>query len=204
MEVDYQEIDPKTAYKRESRVNPEFLDTETLLKNFEPLFKSLYRYFCSYNDVFNKREDMEDLYSQIQYEFIRLKDNYDPKRKVDFPGYINFYLRRQIYNYVKKNQKTNNYEKLERGFLSENDEDYRLGIVSSLEDEEAKYNLRYIEALESIPWDCLNEEEVQIVEDVLIDKKSVQDICKARKLKENTVTNIINRVCKKFIQAHTG
>ena len=91
--------------RRNAENHPEFLDTEALLERFEPLLKSIHRRFMSYQGIFTNPDDSSDLYSQIVYEFLRLRQTFDPKRGVDFTGYIKFHLQQRVYHYVIKRQK---------------------------------------------------------------------------------------------------
>ena len=50
-----------TSCRRNAQNHPEFLDTEALLERFEPLLRSIYKKFCSYDGVFNTAEDQADL-----------------------------------------------------------------------------------------------------------------------------------------------
>ena len=99
-----------TSCRRNAQNHPEFLDTEALLERFEPLLRSIHKKFCSYDGVFNTAEDQADLWAQIQYEFLRLRQTFDPRRGVDFPGYLKFHLQQRVYHYVTKQQKLSNME----------------------------------------------------------------------------------------------
>ena len=91
--------------RRNAENHPEFLDTDALLERFGPLLKSIHRRFLSYQGIFLNSEDISDLYSQILFEFIRLRQSFDPKRGVDFTGYIKFHLQQRVYHYVMKKKK---------------------------------------------------------------------------------------------------
>ena len=91
--------------RRNADNHPEFLDTEALLERFSPLIKSIHKRFMAYNGVFLHSEDTYDLYNQIVLEFLRLRKNFDPKRGIDFTGFMKFHLQNRVYHWVMKMQK---------------------------------------------------------------------------------------------------
>ena len=193
-------------HNRRSEYNPEFLDIELLLEKFTPLFKSICRYFCSYAGILDKSYEIEDLYSQIQLEFIKLVRRYDPKRGVDLPGYIKLNLQNRVYYWVIKLQKFQRTEKLL--YLSEEDDEtlgsdldyishYYDAIDDSSEQEKSK-----IEALMSIPWDKLdNDSDREMVMDIL-NHLSLEDIARKRHTLISNIQEQFNRIIDLLIAAY--
>lgn len=192
-----------TSNRRNAENHPEFLDTEALLVRFELLLKSIHRHFCSFDGVFDQPDDITDLYSQIQYEFLRLRRSYDPKRGVDFPGYIKFHLQQRVYHYVTKKQKLAQNEQPVRTYGEDNeDQPIELENFANLVDEETEANFEKAEAIASIPWDDLTEEQAQLVKDILINKETVESIAKRDKVSMRSVKIRLDEVCDLLVELH--
>ena len=178
-------------HNRRSEYNPEFLNIETLLYKYTPLLKSLHRYFCSYSGILDKLDDIEDLYNQIELEFIRLARRYDPKRGVDFSGYIKFNLRHRIYYWVIKMQEQKNAELLYFN-LDDDDND----VEAEVEDETSAYEMMKIDALNSIPWDKItNPVHLSLIKDVLVHHKSLEEIAKENRVALQVVSTQFDELC---------
>ena len=192
----------RIPHNRRSTFNPEFLDKEVLLEKFTPLIQSLHRYFCSYAGILNQPADVDDLYSQIQLEFLKLVQKYDPKRGVDFPGYVQFNLRHRIYYYVTKLQNRQNRECL---LFRQDHSDNPIDIDDVWErpDESVPYEIFRIEALASIPWDEIpDESDRQLIRDILIEHKTLHEIAVSRRVLMKSVHQQFNRLCEFLIQRH--
>ena len=188
-------------YRRNSDFNPEFLDKETLLRKYEPLIRSLHKYFCSYAGILDQPSDVSDLYSQIQLEFLNLTQKYDPKRGVDFPGYIKFNLRHRIYYYVTKIQKQNMCECLFRSFGEDNgNAEYPL---LERPDESVSEEFNRVEAINSIPWNCLSEEQSILVEEVLQNHKTLDQISKIYGIAPKVIKDQFEELCELLINLNT-
>lgn len=192
-----------TSNRRNAENHPEFLDTETLLERFEPLLKSIHKHFCSYDGIFDQPDDVNDLYNQIVFEFLRLRRTFDPKRGVDFPGYIKFHLQQRVYHYVTKRQKLVNNEQPVRTY-GENNEDQPVELenFNNLVDEDAESKFEKSEALASIPWDDLSEEDAELVRDILINGETIESIAKRRKSSMKSVKQQLDSVCELLIEIH--
>lgn len=182
---------------RRTEYNPEFLDIDRLLVKYTPLIKSIHRYFCSYSGILDQPADMEDLYNQIQIEFVRLVKTYDPRRGVDFPGYIKFKLRHRVYYYVTKLQNT---QKTEMTVLKTDDpnsisEFNYLPEYLEQADENYEDKIFRIEAIASINWKALSLEDRELVIDVL-NHKSLEDIAKSKSRSLEEITNHFERICE--------
>lgn len=191
-----------TSNRRNAENHPEFLDTETLLERFEPLLKSIHKHFCSYDGIFDQPDDISDLYSQIVYEFLRLKRSYDPKRGVDFPGYIKFHLQQRVYHYVTKKQKLINNEQPVKGYGEEDEQSIELENLSELIDENTEEEIEKTEAMASIPWEDLSEEDAELVRDILINKESIESIAKRKKVSMKSVKNHLDEVCDLLVELY--
>lgn len=183
--------------RRNARFNPEFLDCSTLLYKFTPLIQSLHKYFCSYCGILDQPSDCEDLYAQIQYEFLRLCHKYDPKRGVDFTGYIKFNLKNRVYYYVCKIQKYQTTEHLTK-LVDENDsgESY-YSQLQHIEDTAAASELEQVDLLSSIPWNVIpNELDRDIIYRVLVNHDNLEHIAKVRNLKVKVIKDRFNELLK--------
>lgn len=176
--------------------NPEFLDTETLLLRFEPLIRSIQRQFLAWNGIFANQADKDDLYQQIVTEFLRLRKSYDPKRGVDFTGYVQFHLKQRVYHYVMKKQKVTQREQIARIY---DDEDTTEDETSNPIDESVFEEFEYVEAMASVPWDDLNESQVEIMTLVFIEHKTATDIAHQRGCAIKAVKQEIEDLCDLFI-----
>ena len=63
----------------------DYLDMDKLYEQYKPLMNSIFKKFTKYTNVFKNPQDFEDLKSQIEFEFIKLCNEYNPARGVDFP-----------------------------------------------------------------------------------------------------------------------
>ena len=194
-------------HNRRSEYNPEFLDLNSLLNKFSPLFKSICRYFCSYAGILDKPYDIEDLYSQIQLEFLKLVKRYDPRRGVDFPGYIKLNLQNRIYYWVTRLQKLQNTERLL--FWSEDDDEESDMDIDLYYMNQQYYNLAdptneqeqfRIEALMSLPWEKITDEsDREMIIDIL-NHMSLEDIARKRHTLIMNIREQFERLCDLLIQ----
>lgn len=194
----------RIPHNRRNTFNPEFLDKEFLLEKFTPLIQSLHRYFCSYAGILDQPADVADLYSQIQFEFLKLVQKYDPNRGVDFPGYVQFNLRYRVYYYVNKLQNRQNKEHL---LFRKEHSDNPLDIddvgdsVWDQPDESVERDIYRLEAIASIPWkDIPDESDRQLIHDILIEHKTLHEIALSRKVLVKSVQQQFNRLCEFLIQ----
>lgn len=193
-----------TSCRRNAENHPEFLDTDALLERFEPLLRSIHKKFCSYDGVFDQPDDVSDLYSQIQYEFLRLRQSFDPKRGVDFPGYIKFHLQQRVYHYVTKQQKLVNSEQPVKSYSSDDFDEKPLELenMPELVDEETESSFEKAEAIASIPWDDLTQEQAELVKEILFNKKTIENIAKERKVSIKSVKEQFDEICELLIELH--
>ena len=193
-----------TSCRRNAENHPEFLDTESLLERFEPLLRSIHKKFCSYDGMFDQPDDISDLYSQIQYEFLRLRKSYDPKRGVDFPGYIKFHLQQRVYHYVTKKQKLANHEQPVKSYSEDyDDKPMELENIQELIDEETEYNFEKSEALASIPWDDITDpSQIELINMILYEGKTIETIAKERKVSMKFVKEQLDELCNQLIELH--
>lgn len=193
-----------TSCRRNAENHPEFLDTESLLERFDPLLRSIHKKFCSYDGVFNHFEDIDDLWSQIVYEFLRLRQNYDPKRGVDFPGYIKFHLQQRVYHYVTKTQKVVNHEQCVANSNTDDDSvSMELENTSELVDESSVEEFERIEAIASIPWDEIHDPvKVVFIKEVLINHKDIVTIAKEQHITQRNAKQLLEDCCELLKTIH--
>lgn len=184
------------SYNRRNHYNPEFLNMDFLLQKYAPLLKSLHRYFCSYSGILDQPVDVDDLYKQIEFEFIKLAKKYDPRRGVDFSGYIKLNLRHRVFYYVIKNQ---SQQKTELLLLQAADSDDAIemdSLVDNLYDESTENAMRRIEAVNSIPWDKITSDlDKSMILDIL-NHKSLEDIAKEKRMSLVNVKQRFDRLCE--------
>lgn len=204
--VEIKRVPIRIPHNRRNTFNPEFLDKEFLLEKFTPLIQSLHRYFCSYAGILDQPDDISDLYSQIQLEFLRLVQRYDPKRGVDFPGYVQLNLRYRVYYYVNKLQNRQNREHLLfRSDHSDNplDIDDVGDTIWDKPDESVEQEIYRMEAIASIPWEDIHDElDRQLIREILVEHKTLHEIALSRKVMIKTVQQQFNRLCEFLIQHH--
>lgn len=191
-----------TSNKRNVHNHPEFLDTETLLERFNPLIKAICKHFCSYDGMFTQPSEVEDLYNQTVLEFLNLRRSFDPKRGVDFPGFIKFHLQQKVYHWVMKQQKLSNTEQLVNDSEDNDECTAKFENTLNLVDEETEIEMEKSERLASIPWDKLSNRDKSLVTMVLIEHKSLEDIAKLEKVTVKSVRRHLDMVCNRLINIH--
>lgn len=189
--------------RRNAENHPEFLDTDALLERFEPLLKSIHRRFLSYQGIFLNSEDISDLYSQILFEFIRLRQSFDPKRGVDFTGYIKFHLQQRVYHYVMKKQKVSLNEQVTKTYSNDfDDKSIEFENLANLVDERTIEELERTEAIVCIPWYKLTEEQSQLVFEILFKRKTIEEIARERKVTIVSVKKEFEELCEHLSTLH--
>ena len=184
------------SYNRRNQYNPEFLNIDFLLQKYSPLLKSLHRYFCSYSGILDQPSDVDDLYKQIEFEFIKLAKRYDPRRGVDFSGYIKLNLRHRIFYYVIKNQ---SQQKSELLLLQSSDSDEPIevdSLVEELYDESSEYALMRIEAMNSIPWEKITSDLDKSLILEILNHKSLEEIAKEKRINLASLRQRFNKLCE--------
>lgn len=204
--MEVKRIPIRIPHNRRSVFNPEFLDKEFLLEKFTPLIQSLHRYFCSYAGILDQPADVADLYSQIQLEFLKLVQKYDPTRGVDFPGYVQFNLRYRVYYYVNKLQNRQNREHL---LFRQDHSDNPINIddvgesIWDKPDESVEQEIFRTEAIASIPWkDITDESDRQLIHEILIEHKTLHEIALSRHVLIKVVQQQFDRLCEFLIRHH--
>ena len=185
------------------RGHDDYLNIEKLIEQYTPLMNSIYRKFSSYNGVFNNASDYEDLMSQIHTEFVRLCQEYDPTRGVDFAGYIKFHLQQRVYHWVTKVQRVQNKETLSTSATWKGTDDesaYDFENQKDLIDYDTEHQVFKAEALASLDWRLLeNPKHKRLVEMILFENKSLEEIATAEGVGLNTIKQRFNEVCNLFI-----
>lgn len=142
----------QTSYmRRDSEHNPEYLDAERALVRFSPLIENLMRKLRPWHSRYGSSQDMEDLRSIIQTEFLWLHYKYDPAYGVDFPGYIKMNLERRVRYCISRDHKKLGNEVL--AFASDVTGNY----MESLPDEKAEQEMNRVDFLASIPIEALED-----------------------------------------------
>ena len=182
--------------RRDAEAHPEFLDTDMLLMRFEPLIKSIQRKFLSYNGIFNCQADSDELYSQIVLEFLRLRKSYDPRRGVDFTGFIKFHLQQRIYHWVMHYQSVQQWEHNETDtYIDDDDSDNYNSIITNTPDELSDYDQLVVEALSSLDRSLLSSKQNTLVDQILYKHMSDVDIARSRHTTITKVRGEITELC---------
>ena len=74
--------------------------------------------------------------------------------------------------------------------------------MPELVDEETPAAMERTEAIESIPWDRLSEEQAELVREIIFNKKLVETIAKERKVSIKSVKTQLDEICELFIKIH--
>ena len=180
---------------------PMYLNKEALLEQFTPLIRSIYKLFSSYNGIFVQNADYEDLYAQICFEFIRLCDEYDPTRGVDFPGYIKFHLQNRVYHFVTKEQRRNNREQPVRVNRYSDDDESMLNMENyeELIDVETIRQFEKVEALSSLNWDAVvGKKHRALIEGVLYRGKTLEELAEEEGVTMKVMRLRLHFACKRL------
>ena len=145
-------------------------------------------------------QDTADLLNQIQLEFLLLAQKFDPKRGVDFSGYIKLNLRHKIYYYITKIQKYQFNEQLARQY---GDEPTNTDVVPyDRPDDNAAAEFTRVEALSSVPWEKLDESQAKMVEDILFKRHTLEQVAVDNHTSLRRVKEQFNSLCEYLIQTH--
>ena len=74
--------------------------------------------------------------------------------------------------------------------------------MPELIDEETPEAMERTEAIESIPWDRLDESQAELVREILFNKKLVETVAKERKVSIKSVKTQLDGICELFIKIH--
>ena len=176
--------------------NPEFLNPEALLVDFAPLMKRIHQLFSQYYPFFNTPQAKEDLYSNIQMEFLILRREYDYTSGIDFEGYIKLTLQNRVYNRhivpLKRRYQaeTLNSEIWNTNQFSADGLEFESDSRSAQDiDEDAEIAFQNVIARESVPWELLDETQRKIVE-LVLSGESLPEVSRelGMKLKDTEIT----------------
>lgn len=161
---------------------------EVLLKKYEPLIKSIFKKFHEY---FNTNDDKLELYIQIQYEFIKLISEYDPRRGVDIPCYLKRMLNLRVYHYVIKCTNLRNRE-------TYCDDIYKL-VEEQVQEEE--YYFDKAEAFASLDKNLnLGTKQRKLMSDILIKKKTLNEIAEEEQVDIKVIRLRLHFLCQKLYE----
>jgi len=174
-----------------SKIKTNYLDIDALFEQYKPLMGSIYKRFSRYNGVFNNQADYEDLRSQIEFEFIKLCNEFDPTRGVDFPGFIKFHLQQRVYHHITKVQKLQSKESASCSRVFDSDGDssaMEFDNTLDLIDEDSIKSLERVEAMASLDWRAIvGKKHKYLIESVLYEGKTIEEIA----FQEGVVVKVI-------------
>lgn len=184
------------------KLENDYLNIENLLIKYEPLLKSIYKHFASYNNLFFSQDDYNDLQSQINLEFVKLCREYNPTKGVDFPGYLKIHLQQRVYHYITKIQKTKQREKaVETKTYSGDDEDSF--DLSEIADMTSEYEFDKIEALDALDLSIFTDKRHKfLIEAVIFEEKSLEEIAAEEGVPLREIKSRFTAACNKLIQHH--
>lgn len=174
--------------------HPEFLDDAMLIDRFGPLIKSIYRKFVTYNGVFTNGFDREDLYDQIVIEFLRLHRQYDPKRGVDFVGYIKFHLQQRVYHYVMAHSNRVHRElNLEPATTDDDDSDEYLDLAGRIPYYDDSIDT--FDSMSSINWESMSDEQRELASMILDEHLTSSEVARRKHMTCREVDRQVNELC---------
>ncbi len=164
-----------------------YMSTEKLVKEYTPLKRWIFTKFHSY---FQTYEGKSELQSQIDFEFLSLVRGYDPRRGVDFPGYIKQILNQRIYHWVTKQ---NNLHKQETSVEE----------VWDVVKEQSFYEQEFevIHALLSVdPTLIVGKKRRRLLEDVLVHRKTLEEIAESEGVDVRVIRLRLHFLAEKLTQ----
>lgn len=178
----------------------DYLDIEKLLVRYEPLIKSIYKHFASYNNLFFSQEDYDDLQSQITLEFVKLCREYNPTVGVDFPGFLKIHLQQRVYHFITKTQKTKQREKVveTREYDGDEEESFDFAEVADLSSE---YEFDKVEALMALDFAAVaNKKQKFLIESILYEEKTLEEIAEEEGVSVREIKSRFNATCTELIK----
>lgn len=181
----------------------DYLNIDRLLEQYDPLIKSIYNRFSSYNGLCNNSDDYEDLKAQIQFEFVKLCREYNPTRGVDFPGYIKMLLQQRVYHHITKLQRIQQNETVSytKSYDYGNEASLDFDNMYELADENVQKELERVEALASLDWRAIvGRKHKYLIESILFEGKTIEEIAKLEGVTIKTVRLRLHFACKRLIE----
>ena len=180
----------------------DYLDSDKLYEQYQPLMNSIFKKFLKYTDVFKTSQDYEDLKSQIDFEFVKLCSEYTPTRGVDFPGFIKIHLQQRVYHYITKLQK----RVLMEGVVtvsksSEDDDQPMVDLDNSLEliDENTIKDFNKADALSSLDWRAITgKKHRRLLESILYEGKTIEEIAALEEVSVKVVRLRLHFACSRL------
>lgn len=179
----------------------DYLDVDKLYEQYKPLMNSIFKKFLKYTNVFKNTQDYEDLKSQIEFEFVKLCNEYTPTRGVDFPGFIKMHLQQRVYHYVTKLQKRASMEGVVVSKSFEDSDQPMVNLDNSLEliDEDAIKDFDRIEALSSLDWRAITgKKHRHLLEAILYEGRTVEEIAELEGVHVKVVRLRLHFACERL------
>lgn len=168
------------------RFNP-----ERLLEEYSNFIKAIQK---KYNAYLSNPEDKAELHSQIQLEFLKLVEEYDTRRGVDFPGYIKMMLPQRVYHYVMKNVDFNKRE-------VSCEEVY--DVIPEAYDSDLEIEL--VEAIASLNSTAIiGSKRSRLLESLLIERKTLEEIAEEEGVEVKVIRLRFHFLCKKLYESAIG
>lgn len=182
------------------KLDNDYLDIERLAARYEPLMKSIYKHFASYNNLFYSQDDYDDLWAQINLEFVKLCREYNPTKGVDFPGYLKIHLQQRVYHHITKLQRTKQREKTADTHTYDWDEEESFNL-EAIADLASEYAFDKVEALDALDLSIFTDKRHKfLIESVLFEEKSLEEIAADSGVPLREIKTRFNAACNKLIQ----
>ena len=166
-----------------------YMSTDKLMKDYTPLKRWIFTKFHSY---FPTYEGKSELQSQIEYEFLSLVRGYDPRRGVDFPGYIKQILNQRIYHWVTKQ---NNLHKQETTVEEVWD------VVKEQGFDEQEFEV--VHALLSVnPSHIVGKKRRKLLNDILVHRKTLEEIADEEGVEVRVIRLRLHFLAEKLTQLY--
>ena len=179
----------------------EYLNIPELLIKYNPLISSIYRLFSSYNGIFDQVSDCQDLRSQIESEFVKLCNEYDPTRGVDFPGYIKMHLQNRVYHFVTKEQRKNSKEQPARVMSMGEDDESMIDSENTIRLLDTHSEYEKAEARASLNWDAIvGKKHRKLVEDIMFRGKTLEELSEEEGVAIKVLRLRLHFACKRLIE----
>lgn len=180
------------------------MEINAILLRFEPLLKKLYYKYVKF-DSFYSNADKQELKDEIMAIFIHIYHKWNPKKGVDFTGFIKKQLNDRVYKWVKDRQESRKREVL-TPFKSPTatDDDYVVSDetmeLSPLDKEEMKSedDFNWIDAIESCPWEILDNTETHIAQRMLFEREDLETIAYNMHMKCREIRKVFYRMIDKI------
>lgn len=190
----------ETSNMGTKQLENDYLNIDNLLVRYDPLLKSIYKHFASYNNLFFSQDDYDDLQAQINLEFVRLCKEYNPTKGVDFPGYLKIHLQQRVYHYITKTQKTRQREKIVETKVYNGDEEESFNLYE-IADLMSEYEFDKVLALQALDLSVFADKKHKfLVEAIIFEEKTLEEVAAEEDVSVREIQSRFNTACNILIR----